>query len=103
MTIKQQSARALLWFSVILLVVGAAITDPAAGVALIALAGLGTLGTIALGDKRLKLVGLLALAVSVGMAVAYWPAAKKHMAKYQERAKKAAMKNNTPANVPEKR
>lgn len=52
--IKQQPARTLLWFSVILLVVGAVITDPAAGFALIALAGLGTLGIIVLGDKRLK-------------------------------------------------
>jgi membrane protein implicated in regulation of membrane protease activity len=101
--IKQQSARALLWFSVILLVIGAAITDPAAGFAFMALAGLGALSIIALGDKRLKLIGFLALAVSVGMAVAYWPAAKNHLAKYQERAKHAASKNNTPADVPEKR
>lgn len=101
--IKQQSARTLLWFSVILLVVGAAIADPAAGFAFIALAGLGALGIVALGDKRLKLIGLLALAVSVGMAVAYWPAAKNHLAKYQERAKNAASKNHAPANVPEKR
>lgn len=85
--IKQQSARALLWFSVILLVVGAVITDLEAGFAFIALAGLD-----ALGDKRLKLIGLLALAVSVGMAMAYWPAAKNHLAKYQERAKNAASK-----------
>ena len=101
--IKQQSARALLWFSVILLVIGAAITDPAAGFVFIALAGLSALGIIALGDKRLKLIGLLALAVSVGMAVAYWPAAKNHLAKYQERAKNVASKNNTPADVTEKR
>lgn len=101
--IKQQSARALLWFSVILLVVGAVITDPAAGFVFIALAGLGALSIIALGDKRLKLIGLLALAVSVGMAMAYWPAAKNHLAKYQERAKNGALKNNTPAHVPEKR
>ncbi len=101
--VKQQSARALLWFSVILLVVGAAITDPAAGVALIALAGLGALSTVALGDKKLKLIGLLALVVSVGMAFAYWPAAKSHMAKYQERAKKKAeTAKPTPANMPEK-
>lgn len=97
--IKQQSARALLWFSVILLVVGAVITDPAAGFAFIALAGLGALGVVALGDKRLKLVGFLVLAVSVGMAAAYWPAAKNHMAKYQERAKNAALKNNTPVDA----
>lgn len=83
--------------------IGAVITDPAAGFAFIVLAGLGALGIIALGDKRLKLIGLLALAVSVGMAVAYWPAAKSHMVKYQERAKNAASKNNTPADVPEKR
>jgi len=102
--VRQQSARALLWFSVILLVVGAVITDPAAGFALMALAGLGALSTIALGDKRLKLVGILALAVSVGMAVTSWPAAQRHMAKYQERAKKAAAKNPVlPATPPEKR
>jgi membrane protein implicated in regulation of membrane protease activity len=101
--IKQQSARSLLWFLVILLVVGAAITDPAAGFAFMALAGLGALGIITLGDMRLKLIGLLALAVSVGMAVAYWPAAKNHLAKYQERAKNAASKNSTPIDVPEKR
>ena len=101
--IKQQSARALLWFSVILLVAGASITDPAAGVALIALAGLGALSTIALGDKKLKLIGLLALVVSVGMAFAYWPAAKSHMAKYQERAKKAAAAKPAPAGSSDKR
>lgn len=97
--IKQQSARALLWFSVILLVVGTAIADPAAGFAFIALAGSGALGIAALGDKRLKLIGLLMLAVSIGMAVAYWPAAKSHLAKYQERAKNAASKNNTPVDA----
>lgn len=101
--IKQQSARSLLWLSVILLVVGAAIADPAAGIAFITLAGLGALGVIVLGNRRLKLVGFLALAVSVGMVAAYWPAAKNHMAKYQERAKNAASKNHTPADVPEKR
>ena len=101
--IKQQSARSLLWFSVILLVVGTAITDPAAGFVFIALAGLSALGIIALGDKRLKLIGLLALVVSVGMAVAGWPAAQNHLAKYQERAKNVASKNSTPADVTEKR
>lgn len=67
--IKQQSARALLWFSFFLVVVGTIITDPAAGFAFIALAGLGALSTIALGDKRLKLIGLLALAVSISLAL----------------------------------
>ena len=62
--IKQQSARTLLWFSFVLLVVGTIITDPAAGFVLIALAGLGALSAIALGDKRLKLIGLLVLAVA---------------------------------------
>lgn len=90
---KQQSARALLWFSAILLVVGAMVTDPTAGFAVFALAGLGVLGSIALGDKRLKLIGLLLLAVSVVLAVAYWPAAKSYQAKYQERVKKAATTN----------
>lgn len=90
---KQQSARTLLWFSAILLVLGVLIADPTAGFAVFALAALVALGGIALGGKRLKLIGLLALAVSVGLAVAYWPAAKSHQAKYQERVKKAATSN----------
>jgi hypothetical protein len=101
--IKQQSARALLWFSVILLVVGAVVGDPAAGFAFIVLAGLGTLSTIALGDRKLKLIGLLALAVSAWMAAGYWPAAKTHMAKYQERAKQAAAPVVAPAGSPDKK
>lgn len=101
--IKQQSVRAVLWFSFALLVVGAAITDPAAGFAFIALAGLGALGSLALGDKRLKLIGLLMLAVSIGLAVAYWPVAKSHLAKYQERTKKATIANPFPANTSEER
>lgn len=101
--IKQQSARTLLWFSLFLVVVGTIITDPAAGFAFIVLAGLGALSTIALGDKRLKLIGLLTLAVSIGLAVAYWPMAQSHLAKYQERAKKAATVNPVPANTSEQR
>ena len=100
---NNQSASALRWFAIVLLVIGAIVTDPAGGLVFTMLAGLGALGAIALGDRRLKLIGLLILAVSVSLAVAYWPAAKNQMAMYQERTKSAAPKNHTPADVPEKR
>lgn len=100
---KQPSARALLWFSAILLAVGAMVGDPTAGFAVFVLAGLGALGSIVLGDKRLKLIGLLLLAVSVVLAVAYWPAAKSHQAKYQERVKKATTPDAAPGKTTENR
>jgi membrane protein implicated in regulation of membrane protease activity len=100
---KLQSARALLWFSAILLVVGAMVADPTAGFSVIALAGLSALGSITLGDKRLKLIGLLLLAASVALAVAYWPAAKSHQAKYQERVKKTSTPETAPAKTTENR
>ncbi|MDP1953638.1 MAG: hypothetical protein Q8K71_04100 [Polaromonas sp.] len=94
---NRQSSRALLWVPLLLLVVGTAMTDPAAGFALIALAGLGAMGAMVLGDRGLKLVGLLLLSLVLGLAGHYWPAAKGHLAKYQERAKSAATTN--PASV----
>jgi hypothetical protein len=45
----------------------------------------------------------LTLAVSIGLAVAYWPMAKSHLAKSQERAKKATIVNLVPANTSEQR
>lgn len=100
---KRQSGRALLWFSAILLVVGAVVGDPMAGFGVFVMAGLAALGAIALGDKRLKLIGLLVLAMSVGLAAAYWPAAKSHQAKYQERVKKVATPDTAPAKTTEQR
>lgn len=96
---NRQSARALLWFSLLLLVVGAAITDPAAGFALIVLAGLGAIGAMVLGDRRLKLVGLLLLSLALGLAGHSWLAAKAHLAKYQERGKSAATANPAPVDT----
>ncbi len=100
---NRQSSRALLWFSLLLLVVGAATTDPVAGFALIALAGLGALGAIVLGDRRLKLRGLLVLSLVLGLAVNYWPTAKSHLATYQERGRSAEGENAVPADTSKKR
>jgi membrane protein implicated in regulation of membrane protease activity len=85
---EKRSARTFLWFSFILLVVGGAIADPTAGFALSVLAGLSAVATIALGKKRLKLIGVLALALSVALALASWPAARSHQQKYREHIKK---------------
>lgn len=96
---NRQSSRALLWFSLFLLVVGTAITDPVAGFALIALAGPGAIGAMVLGDRRVKLIGLLVLSLVLGLAGHYWPAAKSHLTKYQERGRSAATANPAPADT----
>lgn len=92
-----QSARASLWFSLFLLVVGTAMTDPVAGFALVVLAGLSAMTAMVLGDRRRKLIGLFVLLLVLGLAGHYWPAAKSHWMKYQERGKSAATVNPAPA------
>jgi membrane protein implicated in regulation of membrane protease activity len=87
---NQKSARTLLWLSLILLLVGAAIGDPTAGFAVMVLAGLSALGPVALGGKRLKIIGLVVLVASIGLAMATWPEAKSHQGTYMERVKNAA-------------
>jgi hypothetical protein len=86
---RLKSATALLWLSIILLAVGVVILDPAAGFFLVSLAGGSALGAIALGDRRIKLMGAIALVISFILAFSYWPEAKDHMSKYRERGKRS--------------
>jgi divalent metal cation (Fe/Co/Zn/Cd) transporter len=93
---NHKTARTFLWFSLILLLVGAAVGDPTASFAVMVLAGLSALVTIVLGRKWLKLIGLLALVIAIFLGQTFWTGAKEHQNQYLERARTAAAMNQTP-------
>jgi|GEM_PF-4831917 len=91
---KHKTARTFLWLALILLLIGGAISDPTAGFALTALAGVSAIVSIALGSKWLKLFGVLVLLASTSLAMATWQEAKSHQSKYMERVKSKAAANS---------
>ncbi len=81
--------RSLLWVSAGLVIVGAAIGSPVGAVTVAILAGLCTLWPVIAGPTRPRVVGLIVLAAAIALAVDAFPAARREMGAYRERALKA--------------
>lgn len=81
-----QSARSLLWLSILLLAVGAAIASPAGTAIVMIPAALCALAPIVAGPRWIRIAGVVALAAAVGLAISAFPAARKQLDAYRERA-----------------
>lgn len=81
-----QSARSLLWLSIILLVAGAAIASPAGTAIVMIPAALCALAPIVAGPRWTRIAGVVVLAAAVALAVSAIPAAKKQLDGYRLRA-----------------
>jgi hypothetical protein len=87
-SMNPKTPRALVQFSVILVVVGLVIMDPLAGFSFLVLAGVFTVVALAFGTKGLRLVALILLAIIIALAVWKFPDARLHLERYRERAHK---------------
>ncbi len=84
-----QSARALSWASLLLLLVGGIVGAPEAGVAAAALAGLCALAPLRAGTRGLRLAGLLLLLAAAGLAAARLPSASRGLDAYRARVERS--------------
>ena len=80
------SARNLLVLALVLMLTGAAVTDPVAGLALLLLAMFLTVTGICLGSKNTLITGFVLLFIIIVLGSALYPDAKSSYLKYLERA-----------------
>jgi hypothetical protein len=85
-----RSARSLLWAALALLLVGAMIGAPEAGVLLAVLAACCSVAPVVYGSKGVRIVAVLILLAALGLAAALYPAANRDMAAYRDRTTEGA-------------
>ena len=84
---NQATVRALIGFAFILLMVGAMIPAPMARLAAMSLSAALSLVPIRWGTKAWRIVGILLLVLSLGLALDAYPEAVQEMARYTEHAR----------------
>jgi hypothetical protein len=93
-----KTPRTLVQFSAILVVVGIAVMDPLAGLALMVLAGILSIISIILGTRNVRIIAIIVLAIVISFAVWKLPEARRHLQRYRERAP-AIEKGVTTSNI----
>ncbi|MFC1895370.1 hypothetical protein ACFL0Q_01740 [Thermodesulfobacteriota bacterium] len=83
-----QSAKALLWSSGILVLLGLVIISPADRMFLVAVATICAGISIILGQDRIRVLGILVTLVALILGVASYPDYRKHVGFYFQRAEK---------------
>jgi hypothetical protein len=93
-----KTPRTLVQFSAILVVLGIAVMDPLAGLALMVLAGILSIISISFGSKKIRVISIILLAIVISFAVWKFPEARQHLQRYRERAP-AIEKGVTTSNI----
>jgi hypothetical protein len=81
-----KTPRTLVQVAAILVVLGIAVMDPLAGLALMVLAGILSIITLIFGSAKLRVIAIFLLAIVIAFAVWKVPEARKHFKRYRDRA-----------------
>jgi hypothetical protein len=81
-----KTPRTLVQFSAILVVLGIAVMDPLAGLALMVLAGILSIISIIFGTKKVRVIAIIILAIVISFAIWKFPEARQHLKRYRDRA-----------------
>jgi hypothetical protein len=81
-----KTPRTLVQFSAILVVLGIAVMDPLAGLALMVLAGILSIISITFGTKKVRVIAIILLAIVISFAIWKLPEARQHLQRYRDRA-----------------
>ena len=81
-----KTPRTLVQFSAILVVLGIAVMDPLAGLALMVLAGILSIISIIFGTKKVRVIAIFLLAIVIAFAIWKFPEARQHLQRYRDRA-----------------
>ena len=81
-----KTPRTLIQVAAILVVLGIAVMDPLAGLALMVLAGILSIITLIFGTKKLRVIAMFLLAIVIAFAIWKVPEARQHLQRYRDRA-----------------
>ena len=81
-----KTPRTLVQFSAILVVLGIAVMDPLAGLALMVLAGILSIISMIFGTKKVRVIAIIVLAIVISFAIWKLPEARRHLQRYRERS-----------------
>lgn len=101
-TLRNQSASALLWLSVILVLLGLVVISPAGRMIIIMIAVICSGVSTLLCRGRTRTVGIFITVAMLFLLSASYPAYKKHMDLYLERAEEKSATNSAPHTPGEK-
>jgi uncharacterized PurR-regulated membrane protein YhhQ (DUF165 family) len=99
---KAESARALIWVTGILIVLGLVVMSPAGAFALVSLAAISAVVPTVFGPKAARIVAAALLIASLALAATFYSAFDKEREAYAQRAKQRAAKSSAvPAKIDE--
>ena len=81
-----KTPRTLVQFSAFLVVLGIAVMDPLAGLALMLLAGILSIISIIFGTTKVRVIAIIVLAIVISFAIWKFPEARQHLQRYRDRA-----------------
>ena len=81
-----KTPRTLVQFSAILVVLGIAVMDPLAGLALMVLAGILSIISIIFGSRNVRIIAIIVLAIVISFAIWKFTEARQHLQRYRDRA-----------------
>ena len=81
-----KTPRTLVQFSAILVVLGIAVMDPLAGLALMVLAGILSIISIIFATKKVRIIAIIVLVIVISFAIWKFPEARQHLQRYRDRA-----------------
>ena len=91
-----ESAKALAWTAGLLLVLGLVILSPTGAFALLVLAALCAAIPALFGRQRPRIISMLLLIASLGVAASFYPAFKRDLAVYMNRTEEREAKPQVP-------
>lgn len=100
--LRNQSARALLWLSGILVLLGVIVISPAGRMLFLAIAAICAAISTFLGRGRARTFGIVVTIATLMLAAASYPAYKKHMNLYVERVKQRSAIEQDPSSTDSK-
>lgn len=83
---NKESARTMMWAALVLLLAGAMIGAPEAGMLVALLAACCALAAAVYGSKGTRIAAAVILLAALGLSIALYPAANRDMAAYRDRA-----------------
>ncbi len=81
-----KTSRTLVQVAAVLVVLGIAVMDPLAGLALMVLAGIFSIISMVFGTKKVRVIAIILLAIVISFAIWQLPEARQHLQRYRERA-----------------
>jgi purine-cytosine permease-like protein len=81
-----KTPRTLVQFSAIVVVLGIAVMDPLAGLALMVLAGILSIISIIFGTKKVRVIAIILVVIVISFSIWKFPEARQHLQRYRERA-----------------